>query len=208
MLRLAALACVVAARLLCTAAAPPQPSPALVRVRIRGRQVVATAGETVRSALLRRGLTPHNGRSQAINCRGLGTCGTCAVQVCPSSTARLVPAAHTRAEAVRLRLPPHRPPLGAGALRLACQCRLAEPVEGEGVAGAPPPVLTLIKHRGFWGSEAADHDDDDDGDGGGGNSALPLGPLEFVLDRGARPPPPERGERGGSDGVVLSLIHI
>ena len=39
-------------------------------------------GETLRTAALRRGfVSPHNGRANLINCRGLGTCGTCAVAV-------------------------------------------------------------------------------------------------------------------------------
>jgi len=49
-------------------------------------------GTTLRTALLLNGLSPHNGRAQLINCRGLGTCGTCAVEVrwvcegCPGAT--------------------------------------------------------------------------------------------------------------------------
>ena len=38
-------------------------------------------GEVLRSAALKRGISPHNGKSMLINCRGLGTCGTCAVEV-------------------------------------------------------------------------------------------------------------------------------
>ena len=38
-------------------------------------------GELLRTSLLKGGITPHNSGSTYINCRGLGTCGTCAVKV-------------------------------------------------------------------------------------------------------------------------------
>lgn len=41
----------------------------------------APRGATLRTAMLEAGVTPHNGRATLINCRGLGTCGTCAVEV-------------------------------------------------------------------------------------------------------------------------------
>lgn len=149
-----------------------------VRVRLRGREVLAAPGETLRSALLRRGLTPHNGRSKEVNCRGLGTCGTCAVRVCETSTAQLLPSTRTPRENLRLGLPPHRPPL-APQLRLACQCT----VGAGGAAGPEPPVLVLVKHSGFWGSEVPPSDEAADA------FAAPLGRLEFLLDRGATPAP-------------------
>lgn len=31
--------------------------------------------------LLHGGVSPHNDKARAINCRGLGTCGTCAVEI-------------------------------------------------------------------------------------------------------------------------------
>jgi len=148
--------------------------PAKVRVRLRGREVLALPGETLRSALIRGGLSPHNGQSKTINCRGLGTCGTCAVSVCSSSTATLEPATQTAVERVRLGLPPHRPPV-APRLRLACQCRVAA---GEG-------TIVLLKHSGFWGSEEQLSDEPAEA------FAAPLGRLEFALDRGLKPAPDE-----------------
>ena len=42
-------------------------------------------GELLRTAALRRGVaSPHNPRANLINCRGLGTCGTCAVALDPA----------------------------------------------------------------------------------------------------------------------------
>lgn len=53
----------------------------VVLVSYRGRTIEVAAGAKLRTALLQAGLTPHNGRAQLINCRGLATCGTCAVQI-------------------------------------------------------------------------------------------------------------------------------
>lgn len=52
-----------------------------VLVTYRGNTVAVRRGATLRTALLQSGLTPHNGNAKVINCRGLGTCGTCAVEV-------------------------------------------------------------------------------------------------------------------------------
>ncbi len=52
-----------------------------VKVQFKGQTLEGQRGELLRSLVLRNSLTPHNEGSQLINCRGLGTCGTCAVQV-------------------------------------------------------------------------------------------------------------------------------
>ncbi len=89
----------------------------LCRVRFKGAEVEARRGETLRTALLRSGaVTPHNGRSQLINCRGLGTCGTCAVAI----RGNVSPPRWNSKERLRLNFPPH----ACGSyerLRLACQ---------------------------------------------------------------------------------------
>eukprot|EP00968_Pinguiococcus_pyrenoidosus_P009340 scaffold731_cov261-Pinguiococcus_pyrenoidosus.AAC.86 len=51
------------------------------KVEFRGQTVLVNHGELLRTSLLRRKLTPHNGQAKLINCRGLGTCGTCAVRI-------------------------------------------------------------------------------------------------------------------------------
>ena len=86
----------------------------------------------MRTALLRRGLSPHNNNSQLINCRGLGTCGTCAVEV----RGDVEPSEASARERLRLSFPPHtlRPNL-----RLACQCT----VRGD---------VVVSKFEGFWGA--------------------------------------------------------
>lgn len=86
----------------------------------------------LRTALLRRGLSPHNNNSQLINCRGLGTCGTCAVEV----RGDVEPPEASARERLRLSFPPHelRPNL-----RLACQTC----VHGD---------VVVSKFEGFWGA--------------------------------------------------------
>jgi ferredoxin len=98
-------------------------------VRFRGEAIECEIGAVLRDVLLAAGLSPHNGRSGALNCRGHGTCGTCAVAVeGPTSDP-------TARERRRLSVPPHNTESG---LRLSCQTR----VEGD---------LTVQKHPGFWG---------------------------------------------------------
>jgi ferredoxin len=50
-------------------------------VSYRGQQFSAPQGSKLRTAMLLNGVSPHNGKAQLINCRGLGTCGTCAVEI-------------------------------------------------------------------------------------------------------------------------------
>jgi ferredoxin len=94
-------------------------------------------GTTLRTALLRNGLSPHNSRATLINCRGLGMCGTCAVQVVP--TGAVFPQEWNPQERLRLAFPPHSPP-GNQQLRLACQVV----VEGN---------VSVVKRAGFWGQK-------------------------------------------------------
>lgn len=89
-------------------------------------------GELLRSALMKRGVSPHNGNSRLINCRGLGTCGTCAVEITEGS---VLPLEKNAREKLRLNFPPHT---NSSSLRLACQCR----VNGD---------VAVVKHSGFWG---------------------------------------------------------
>lgn len=88
------------------------------------------AGENLRKALLEKGLSPHNGQAKWLNCKGLGTCGTCALQVVEGATTPL-----NNREKWRLNFPPHKQERG---LRLACQLKVQGP-------------MVLKKHPGFWG---------------------------------------------------------
>ncbi len=97
----------------------------------------ANDGEILRTAALRRGIvTPHNGKSKLINCRGLGTCGTCAVEIVVGGMVE--PYEKNMRERLRLSFPPHDPEKQSPLLRLACQVQ----VRGN---------LQVMKRSGFWG---------------------------------------------------------
>ncbi len=87
--------------------------------------------------LLDAGVSPHNGRADALNCRGHGTCGTCAVEIGARNDTDADPPISDRGalERRRLSVPPHDPDAG---LRLACQTEVYGDVD-------------VTKHPGFWG---------------------------------------------------------
>jgi len=100
-------------------------------VRFRGEEIECDTGDVLRDVLLAAGLSPHNGAADRLNCRGHGTCGTCAVEV---EGAVSEPAGRERR---RLSFPPHDPEDG---LRLSCQATVLGDV-------------TARKHGGFWGQD-------------------------------------------------------
>ena len=138
-------------------------------VVFRGREVRARAGQRLRTALLKGGESPHNGGTlggaNVMNCRGLGTCGTCAVEIIPSGAA--TPQQWTNAERLRLNFPPHGPP-GNKRLRLACQVRVGGDCE-------------VVKRDMFWGQggNVLGPRGEDEKEG---MTTPPLGALEFFLD--------------------------
>lgn len=103
-------------------------------VRFRGTEIECERGDTLRDVLLEAGQSPHNGRADGVNCRGHGSCGTCAVRVDGTVSEP------SRRERLRLRVPPHDPDAG---LRLSCQTT----VEGD---------VTVEKFPGFWGQHVDD----------------------------------------------------
>ncbi len=102
-----------------------------VQVSFQGKTWLVPRGQNLRKAIMEAGLSPHNKAARKLNCRGLGTCGTCAVEL-EGEVNQISPR-----EAWRLNFPPHR--LGRG-LRLACQCR----AYGN---------LHIVKYPGFWGEK-------------------------------------------------------
>ncbi len=98
-------------------------------VRFRGREIECAEGRLLRDVLCEAGESPHNGRADLLNCRGHGTCGTCAVSLEGTVTEP------TSIERRRLSIPPHDPDAG---LRLSCQTRVLGDV-------------TVRKGDGFWG---------------------------------------------------------
>jgi len=105
---------------------------------MRGVTVEVSSTSSLRSSLLRAGVSPHNGNAKLINCRGMGTCGTCALMV---EEGEVLPQEHTTIERLRLSFPPHGKP-ASKRLRLACQVRANSD-------------LNLIKFKGFWGQDVA-----------------------------------------------------
>ena len=100
------------------------------KISFSGQDIVCQQGSNLRRVLLDANLPLYNGIANPIHCRGLGTCGTCAVELEGNVSAQ------TTIEKWRLGFPPHHSDSG---LRLACQCR----VLGD---------LTITKHGGMWGS--------------------------------------------------------
>lgn len=109
-------------------------------VEFEGTEVECPEGAVLRDALLAAGETPHNGRAQQFNCRGHGTCGTCAVELADPDGGDPAVSDLSSREKRRLSFPPHS--LDDG-LRLACQTR----VHGD---------LVVTKHEGFWGQHVDD----------------------------------------------------
>ena len=146
---------------------------------------------TLRELLTEVGHPPYNHPASVINCRGLGTCGTCAVEV----TERRGGLSKLSAwEAMRLALPPHRRVPAGRTIRLSCHARVL-----------PGSILVVRKHRGMWGHHYQDADVDDNIDAVDG-ALLGAG---FDLDRimAARPYPPGllgemRSNQAGETGAV------
>jgi ferredoxin len=101
-------------------------------VHYKGTVLECKTGAKLRNVLLKNGLTPHNDSSRYLNCRGLGTCGTCAVKITGHISKM------QWREKQRLSFPPHH--LSSG-LRLACQTEVHGDVQVE-------------KGEGFWGQKA------------------------------------------------------
>lgn len=103
----------------------------MAEISFAGQTIHCQHGDNLRQVLLAAKLPLYNGISSAIHCRGLGTRGTCAVQIQGNVTEM------TKVEKWRLGFPPHRSDSG---LRLACQCK----VLGD---------LRIEKRGGLWGNK-------------------------------------------------------
>lgn len=101
----------------------------MVKVLAQGKTFYCDHGANLREVLLENNINLYNGGATIINCRGIGTCGTCAVEV-----AGEISAVNWR-EQTRRSLPPHSPTRN---LRLACQTQ----VLGD---------ISVTKFDGFWG---------------------------------------------------------
>ena len=138
------------------------------------KSISINKGEILRTALMKRGVSPHNGQSRLINCRGLGTCGTCAVEVKALKEGEIdvnsmgmdaiQPKERTTMENIRLNFPPHGSEDQSCDLRLACQIQVYEDFQ-------------VTKKSGFWGQSSSKGDLAEEYD-----ARTYFGDLEYILD--------------------------
>ena len=98
-------------------------------VTVQGKTLNCEHGANLRKVLLKHKITLHNGNSTIINCRGIGSCGTCAVEIIGRVSEP------NWKDRTRRSLPPHSL---AQNRRLACQTKVLGDIE-------------VIKYDGFWG---------------------------------------------------------
>jgi len=98
-------------------------------VSAQGKTFQCKQGANLRQVLLANGVEVYNGQAKIINCRGIGTCGTCAVQVEGGVSAP------NWKDRTRRSLPPHD--LSRN-LRLSFQAQVLGDVQ-------------VTKYDGFWG---------------------------------------------------------
>ncbi|MEA5499020.1 MAG: 2Fe-2S iron-sulfur cluster-binding protein [Limnoraphis robusta] len=101
----------------------------MVCIQVQGKTITCDRGENLRQVLLKNGIDLYNGQASVINCRGIGTCGTCAVEIFGE-----VSELQWR-EKARLSIPPHSPQTTR---RLACQVKVLGDIK-------------VKKYDGFWG---------------------------------------------------------
>lgn len=99
------------------------------KITAQGKTFECAEGANLRQALLKNGIDLYNGGAKVINCQGIGTCGTCAVEI----EGEVSPQGWR--EKARLSVPPH----SAGTTRrLACQTKVLGDIK-------------VTKFEGFWG---------------------------------------------------------
>lgn len=99
------------------------------KVTAQGKTFDCEVGANLRQVLLQQDIALYNQQANTINCRALGTCGTCAVSVEGEVSNR------NWRETARLSLPPHSLMQNR---RLACQTQVLGDIE-------------VTKYDGFWG---------------------------------------------------------
>ncbi|MDJ0714613.1 MAG: 2Fe-2S iron-sulfur cluster-binding protein [Prochloraceae cyanobacterium] len=99
------------------------------KVTAQGKTITCDRGANLRKVLLKHGIELYNGNATIINCMGIGSCGTCAVQIAGDVSQ---PNWKDRG---RRSLPPHSPKKD---LRLACQTKILGDIR-------------VTKYNGFWG---------------------------------------------------------
>ena len=101
------------------------------QVTAQGKTFTCNEGANLRKVLLKNNIDLYNGNASIINCHGIGTCGTCTVEI----EGEVSPPGGR--EKARLSLPPHK----AGTTRrLACQVQVLGDIK-------------VKKFEGFWGHQ-------------------------------------------------------
>jgi len=99
------------------------------KVTAQGKTFECNKGANLRQVLLLNDIDLYNGNAKIINCMGIGTCGTCAVEVEGEVSQP------NWKDKTRRSLPPHSP---TSNLRLACQTQVLGDIK-------------VSKYEGFWG---------------------------------------------------------
>jgi ferredoxin len=99
------------------------------KVTAGGKVFECDRGSNLRKVLLEHEVELYNGNAKIINCMGIGTCGTCVVQVEGDVSEP------NWKDKARRSLPPHSPTANR---RLACQTKVLGDVR-------------VTKYDGFWG---------------------------------------------------------
>ena len=99
------------------------------QIQAQGKTINCSIGANLRKVLLENGVDLYNGNAKYINCRALGTCGTCAVEI----EGEVSPV--NWKDKARRSLPPHSPKRN---LRLACQTKVLGDIK-------------VTKYDRFWG---------------------------------------------------------
>lgn len=109
-------------------------------VEYNGEIIECRTGDNLMHILRDAGLAPYNGNAEVFNCRGIGSCGTCAVEIVEGEVSD-----KTSIETWRMAIPPHH---SETILRFACQCKVMSD-------------LKVKKHPGFWGQKYDKHQQGD-----------------------------------------------
>lgn len=112
-------------------------------ITAQGKTFHCETGANLRQVLMKNGIDLYSPKANYVNCMGIGTCGTCAVEI-ETATAQdaeskgAISKVNWR-DIARRSLPPHNPD---NPLRLACQTQVLGDIK-------------ITKYKGFWGHQPA-----------------------------------------------------
>ncbi|MGB5596112.1 MAG: 2Fe-2S iron-sulfur cluster-binding protein [Crocosphaera sp.] len=98
-------------------------------ITVQGKTITCDRGANLRRVLLKHNIDLYNGNAKLINCRGIGSCGTCALEIEGEVSEP------NWKDKTRRSLPPHSLEKNR---RLACQTQVLGDIK-------------LTKYDGFWG---------------------------------------------------------